>query len=406
MRGKINVAGGSAEKLNVYTQMTEPSKKEGIWIQTDNTYENVEMTSILKQGYYPIKFGNFSTLDFYDATQVVGTNIYMIAGPATGTVSGNIKTLYSYDTLLDIYTKKANLTVSRDYIRIANVRTDIYLFGADIKVGSDYQSIGIYKYDTLNNTYTKLANAPIELGTSGKLVYEAIGVGTDVYLFGLGTTKKETYKYDTLTGEFTQLQKMPGSYTYNPSTICVIDDDVYLFGAGNTTGGKVNYKYNISTNTFTTLASGPIAEQIVVMVGEYIYLFSTDTTYAHRVYQYSPIDNEFTRLTDIVFMLSFYGLSVYTGIKNYLYAFHVQMTNNASTSGNVFVDFKYAPINNLTIDTYKENTIYIATGETNTAKLLETSEINFDDVWLYKDSALQEYPTYIGNGTSWEKIKN
>lgn len=68
--------------------------------------------------------------------------------------------------------------------------------------------------------------------------------------------------------------------------------------------------------------------------------------------------------------------------------------------------YKYIPSDSIVEDNYKENIVYILAGETHTTKLLETSEINFDDAWLYKNGALQEYSTYIGNGTSWTKIKN
>lgn len=43
---------GDGVKLNVYTQLNEPSKKEGLWIKVNDKYENVEIVDSLSKTFY------------------------------------------------------------------------------------------------------------------------------------------------------------------------------------------------------------------------------------------------------------------------------------------------------------------------------------------------------------------
>jgi hypothetical protein len=61
-------------------------------------------------------------------------------------------------------------------------------------------------------------------------------------------------------------------------------------------------------------------------------------------------------------------------------------------------------------ETLTNNTLALLSGSTYIVKLITTSNINyfktfFQEAWWY-DTTFEEYPTYIGDGTSWTKIKN
>ena len=76
MEGVIHKTGqkGSSTGLNVYAQLAEPSKKDGIWIKTEqvdfNEYIHTQLANI--------------PYDFYDGSAVlVGTDVYLFGGYAS-----------------------------------------------------------------------------------------------------------------------------------------------------------------------------------------------------------------------------------------------------------------------------------------------------------------------------------
>lgn len=65
---------------------------------------------------------------------------------------------------------------------------------------------------------------------------------------------------------------------------------------------------------------------------------------------------------------------------------------------------------NFLSETLDANTLAILDGTNFAIKLIATSLISFlktffSNIWWY-DTDFKEYPTYIGNGTAWVKIKN
>lgn len=100
-------AGGSSEP-NIFVQTTEPSKKKGIWLQTNKTVEHyVSDNSIDNNGRWanadetadiPYQFNN-------GAVSAIGANIYIFG---SGT-SDYKRYAYKYDTVNNTYTRLTDI---------------------------------------------------------------------------------------------------------------------------------------------------------------------------------------------------------------------------------------------------------------------------------------------------------
>ena len=255
-------------KLNIYTQLTEPTKKDGLWLKTSNTPTSiVDDENVYTGGEWNLdKMSELKAIpySFYSGSATsIGTDIYIFGG------SGGDTRAYKYDTTTDTYTQLTNIPYSFREGSTASVGTDIYLFGS---ASGSFQTA--YKYNTLTDTYTQLTIVPYSFYYGG-----AASVGTDIYLFGskASGSYETAYKYNTLTDTYTQLANIPYSFYYGGTAS--VGTDIYLFGGGssNTTA----YKYDTTTDTYTQLTNIPYKfhRGSAVSVNGDIYLFggSNDT---------------------------------------------------------------------------------------------------------------------------------
>ena len=110
MQGNVLGQTRSSTGLNIFTQPLEPSKKDGIWIKTDEKIN-------------------------YNEVQIVN----------------------NIEPLISSYTKLANIPWYFKKGSAVAIGTDIYLLGGN---EGDGRYIYNYKYDTVTNKYTKLKDIP------------------------------------------------------------------------------------------------------------------------------------------------------------------------------------------------------------------------------------------------------
>ena len=289
-----NKAAGGKVKLNVFAQTTEPEEKDGIWLETDKTFDKVHFDNNVKritvEGWdtineYPTfsfnsnnyfhqhimvgdyfyvfnrqdysnlfyrcnwKTGAVETLtppksgipssSLYYTTTLVGTDIYY--------VTSNPRTLCKYDTLTDTHTDLVSLKTNHNYCdgtKICSVGTDVYIFGGS------FEERKISKYDTLTKSLSLVrSDNPIYINNVDNNGCLAVS-GDIIYLIGgklssEGTANK-VYMYDTKNNVFTELADTPEK-SYAKTKACVIDNYIYIAGLGSTT---TLYKYNILTDTY------------------------------------------------------------------------------------------------------------------------------------------------------------
>ena len=391
-------AGGSIEP-NIFVQTTEPTSKDGIWLQTNKTAEHyISDDNVFIGGTWsnaidttecPVSMG-------YAALTSLGTDLYLF----------NDVYNYKYDTLTDTYTRMAVTPYNvGGGGSVVTVGTDIFMVGGG---SSSYMKYN-YKYDTLTNTYTRMTDLPYMFRYG-----DAVSVGTDIYILGddyydYSSYYRYNYKYNTLTDTYTRMADIP--YGFSVSSAVTVGTNIYILGGGGTSGSqtKYNYKYDTINNTYTRMADIPFQFYwgAAASVATDIYLFGGGggTT---TVYKYDTINNTYTKMTDIPFQ--FYAGCVASSLTNiYL------MGNNANYGSNK-VNRRF---NTVSKSYETDNTVVIAQGRTydigyniklfNTPFEAEYQPLyGFADAWFYttQDGLITDIPTYYGDGTQWVNFKN
>lgn len=388
--GRVNVGGGSGGSMNVYAQLTEPTKKEGVWIKTGTAKKDIINDLEL---WFADKWNDSAMKKYADMPIIangkgvacIGTDVYIIGGFRSNVL---LKTLYKYDSINDTWTQLADMPMAFTYITTATVGQYIYVAG---------NTALLYRYDTINDTWTQLANSP---SSTGKHVF--VSVGTDIYSFYTSGTNytPALYKYDTLTEAWTVLTTT--NYQNNVHVVSY-GTDVYMIGAGSSSSsrGNLTRKYDTITKKFSALADAPIAGGLPVIIGKDIHVL-----FGAKHYIYSIENDTWTLLSDVapseyLYLLAYVGGSI------------VALEDSATTAKN----YRY----NLTSKTYENGTViiyrtkeYYGIYQTELVSLpkemftgVNTRTLSgFDDVYMYSNNNLNEnLPTYYGDGTKWVQFK-
>lgn len=141
-----NKTAGENAKLNIFVQTTEPTSKDGIWIQVDKTLEHiVEDDDYYIEGEYDVdgKYRNIPYNFYCGSAVAIGTDIYLF-GSYESTYQ---KTAYKYNTLTDTYTQLADIPYSFLGSVAVTVADKIFLLG-----GRSYPT-KIQCYETATKTY-------------------------------------------------------------------------------------------------------------------------------------------------------------------------------------------------------------------------------------------------------------
>ena len=381
------INGGKNNSLNVYAQLNEPTKKDGIWIETKEVNVNKP------------KYNANIPYDFDGSAVSIGTYIYLLGGYK------NRNAIYRYNTLTDKYIKLRDIPYEFYSGSAVAIETDIYLFGSE---NSSYKKYA-YKYNTLTNTLTQLANIPYYFSYGC-----VIAIGTDIYLMG-SINDTTAYKYDTLTNTYTRLSNIP--YQFYGCAV-TMGTYIYLFGSGFSSElNKNTYKYDTLTDTYTKLTNTPynFSKGDAIVIDNDIYLFGGESLSVlyRAVCKYDTLTNTYIGLTDTPY--DFYNSSAII-VNSDIYLLGGNYNNNMKINYTYLHYISLPAINKYkynkilikqSVPTTLENgNIYAIYGSTYATKLLEQLILNFKEIYLYKDNETQPYPIYYGNGTEWIKILN
>lgn len=381
-----NISGKSA--MNVYIQTTEPTKKEGIWFNTDNPLDtedyklsnngvNINLTLDTSRMQMPFKSTAFASVYYNDAIYVLVGNVYKydIKNNVWGVVStapspganSNDAVLYGDDIYVQIGTTdfyKYNIS-KNTWTKLADLpftqpATYTLVNGYIYTIGGSYYSTYysyVYKYNIATNTWTKLKDMA---ETSNQ--HKAVALGTNIYVGPLVTSYDSNFnKYDTLTDTWTKVANMP--LNLRAFGILAIGTCVYIFGGIINSWGTASntiYKYDTITGTWSGVGS----------------MYST-------YWGLNAIYNN-----DILFLMGGYDTSRsdYVGLNH---SYSVKFTDLIK---GVTIDQSY----------FKYATQFLnAKGYTSLGRI--TSQ--FKLAYLSVDGKIPKFnvPTYYGNGSNWVK---
>lgn len=380
---------GSA-KPNIFCQLTEPTSKDGIWLQTDKEYNIVNFTDspisyweTTKEADTPYNIAN--SQGGKSGIIVVDDYIYFFGGTSSDT-----QTLaYKYNINTKLYTRLTDIPYNFSG-NLIYINGYIYLIGG----GSNYYEMT--RYNIENNSYTILTDIPYPVNHAS-----ITSVGTDIYLFGGEGNSiwtdwyTKAYKYNTLTDTYTQLQDLSGG-TFRGCAVTV-GTDIYLFDGERT--WKSLYKYNTLTNSCVKLGNKTIPlyceeSRAFYFNGDIYLLLGQNET---SVYKYSIDNNTFTLIENSE-NSSFGKYRIACMKDNIIYV--VQQTQ--------FYKFIVVDNDDKSVIVSQKSNEYATSLFNKSDNMKNNPKFFFDNTWYYttQDGLDDTIPTYYGDGTQWINFKN
>ena len=395
---------GGASKLNVYTGMSEPTKKEGIWMQTNKSFNKIITDKEIFLGNTWTPSAPYGTIPF-----TPGNTCGIPCGKKIYSINQSTYLLWIYDTVLKTWSNGTPPPYTgAQFASGVVIGTDLYFSGG---YGGSGSVKSFYKYNTLNDTWTQLADLPTATEWHGSVTN-----GSKIITFG-GTSGSAAnalvYSYDIATNVWTTKTSMPKALVQH--TAILVGNLVFIMGGRSYASGSLgannttNYYYNIDSDTWKTTTSViPLAtyNSVAISIGQYIYIICKNTTTAgvSKLYKYDTVSDTWVTLADTPSTSTSYG-SLGGFIESLFYVFRSATTviEAYSFTGKIFEENSLVIVkNNLTSGTYYTELIT----PLKPVEGLFTRLVNgFNDVWLFVDSKLNEYPSYYGDGTQWIKFK-
>ena len=367
MQGNIlGQTGGSAVQsfFTIYQQILEPSKKEGIWIKSDEKIKDVYYQTDM--AWEPTELATLPYGYSNEPLGVVADNeIYLFGLEDNASIKYNITT--------NNYVELQDLPDTPLQSQTAVVSNEIYMFS--------FRSTGRigYKYNIDTDTYTKLSNFPIDNDVRAP----AINVSNDMYFFGV--RGEYTYKYNMTENTYTNLGATVAEMSIN-CTANSINNDIYIFGVYDSYNSDATYKYNIIENEYTKQNIYPHNEEYKssLKINEIIYLLQTITNKdLYKISKYYQKNNSYYRGEDI-------ELQFILNTNKHIYSFKYISANSTKI---------YLLKNKL--DNHNDG-LHIVLSDCNMHNDMDTESVL--DVFKVKNGEEQSTEVYLGDGNEWKLL--
>lgn len=409
--GRVNVGSGG-DGLNIFTQMSEPASKEGIWVKTSEKFKKVMVDSSVHGGGEWNKIADDSyTKNPRDLTGGKSVykdgKIYVIGGSVGTSGASHLSEIRSYDILTDTWTSLAPSPISFFQQAVFLHGDLIYVHGG---VYNNSLSSATYKYSITDNTWT--------LATSGyaKAGHSAILVGDDCYLIGSTTN---VIKYNILNNTFTDTGIVVNRYGHSST---LIGNKIYIYGGAiNNTNTPTNILQVIDLETMTlsnlTSSTNKIALHGAVAVENQLYILGGSKTHTGQITGAMPTDSfmVYDLLSDtwdeetfkMPYSLMLMCVELVDGR-----IFVMNGTKDGYTlSGETrvfYIETKVYPEKTIVLIRSSENSgVYITELVSPTLRILGDKNrlcTAFDDVF-FVDTDILNVDSYYGDGTQWIKFK-
>lgn len=393
--GRVNVGGGGG-RLNIFTQLTEPSKKEGIWIKTSRAYkkavvdENVfsggEWIDRVAEGWPDLP----ADKPAYTTSVAVGNDVYF-------TTENN--GFYKLNTTTKTYTKLTDTPIMFYRSPTAYVDGYIYFFGS----GSPSTNNSAYRYKITSDTFESIANMPVSVHQNNTTSSAAVK-GKSIYITLNGS---DLFKYDTNTNIYEQIGI--GVSGRIGASIASVSDFIYFFGGSSTSNYYKVSRYALNTSVSEELPNAPTqinTGQSLVTRSNMIYIIGGDGSgYRRNFYEFDTTARVYNKLEDVPVDFS-RGSAVYSeGLIIILGG--IKVPKNISVYS---FEAKQYTNDDIIIVRTDDNTGAYKTELSSALPSLKGDKFTrlttgFDDVYMYYDNDLHSLEAYYGDGTQWIKFK-
>lgn len=404
-------SGGASEgAINIYTQLNEPDKKEGIWVQTNNQYNKIitDDNIFRSDGVWDINIQ-------YPFVWQNGVEMNGLMYIITANNRNYYTMQYAYGKNNEWTTGKFNIPSSAFDGHNAHL---YYNSVVSIPVCAFYDD-KIYIYSTISFTNNEDNNsetyyAIITIDSSNNIMYKVMHGGilayhmvifNNAFYFCKYDNDMSTYlyKYDITDNKFINKGMIWNSSVY---TMTVCNGLIYFAGADYSRINNYLYSYNGYSFTQHSRAPYRLDGSCGISYNGFVYVFGgfwNQKDYS----RYNPIDNTWTTMGTMPIKIENNSCSA---------AYSPMLYNNG-------IYFKNNQMFKASEKIYDPNTLILQRGETGAGKYITafsnltesvTSSNNknrfvsgFDDVFYFTDIAFDwNAPMYYGNGSQWIKFKN
>lgn len=394
----LESGGSGVANFNLYAQTTEPPIKEGIWLKTADKFDRIEVAEDIHSGgtWSLDPKADLPTPLYGQGCVEVDGKIYNIGGVTGSTSSTYLNTNYVYDANNSIWNNKVNMPIERAFFGCSAVNNNIYCIGG---YNGGYPN-GIDIYNSKSNLWS--SGTPIP---SVRRYVLSVSVGNNIYIIGgdEGAPSSKVYIYNTETNTWSNGVDMPTKRQLLGGA--VVGRKIYCIGGYSTAFTNVVEIYDVDTNSWTTGANMPTARNGLscVSVGSKIYCIgATNLVPVTEIYDVPT--NTWSTEADMLTPKYLFG-SVYYNQKIYAMGGGTALATNQTQTLNLTpTPF---PENSLVIQSFGLPQYTYGT-QLITSKNLKGDRLitGFENAWIYKNSNLQEYPSYYGDGTKFIKFKN
>lgn len=455
----VTIEGGDVGRT-IYLQNTTPEDPNGIWINTDKTYEDIYIENERYVNGGSIIFSNGETTDpnnvianhnnnsltLWGATYAQKGNVIHFFGYYNSSSSSNTTALvhrhWKYDFDTNTWTQLSNCPTPQGGCKAVWVGDYIYIFGTTYNVNTDYNKYA-YKYDVINDIWERITDCPFSPGTNASRGMGCAYDGNDtIYLISY----TNFYKYTISTDNYTFLAQ-PSSSVAQAGYNNLIYYNNYIYTAGWVNAGASSYtaRYDISTNKWSTYGSVTTNNysgnggsgsysytSAAVLVNNRLYLFSNNGSNNRYLgsgiatsdyFGWISLDNsssykKITTRSDYSTATGFGGVpfAVFTTDRGPVIVFFGGISSGTTTANNneigvIVQDKDYSDLENNTLVIYSTDgamgtyttTIY-RDNKTIDGKIYQRfNDVNFWDV--ENQQLIKNLTTYYGNGTNWVQIK-
>lgn len=385
----LNKGSNSIPKPNIFMQELEPEIKEGIWIQSNNTYENTIITNNISsepqfsnkynKSILPNNVTNINTRMFkYNG------NIYIVQNNFLGLLNTSDMTITKiYDSL--------PFSISQEGEYSSTYYTNILVCNNQIFIGK-ISSKEILKYNLEENTIENFVTLPNTARYFDLFYY-------DNYIYAITTYNSPAfYKIHFENKSIITLEYPDGQYNYlERSCFVLVDDKIYIFAS---VGNKKAFCFDLKTETYLNLPDvegiSRMYDGTALYYNGICYILQASNGLSNKIITYN-IETQTYGNIDVTNYP--YSMGIFDENIAYLYG--------GSESVKMTVPFLDFPANSIIIDNSidKYSTKLVEYDNTNVTGDIKTK---FNDI-IYNDSnnnIIQTLPSYYGTGIEWVKFKN
>lgn len=411
--GRVNVGGGGGgASLNIFTQLSEPQKKDGLWLKTSDKFRTIfqDLSVYLANSWVDGIVAPLPQVRADHATVLAGDYIYVFGGRYNTTSQGGLLNVYKYNIRTNVWSYVGPLpygSITSAPLNFHGVYKNgiIYLHG---RIGSS--SSYIKRFDVATETWLSDAPSPpysaylghlFEYGENGLLLVQiSDSAGTRIYSYDIVNKTWKSLNTGT-----------QSTYDYTSAAVHLLDNKVYMV-AGRYSGRI----FDIATDTWTTLTNPPASTNMAptLRFGTDIYIYGRGGYDGVEMFIFDTLTNTYSYGPPLPHIKRG-AEAVFDPISKKVYIVGGYDTANSypmSTETLVFTYISKQYSNDELV--LLVNPPYSSDPNQKAVELFSTRIsvknmkflVYFLNAWIFKNGDLKECPAYYGDGTKWTKFKN